>query len=97
MARPKRITEDVVEEKAEEIKLNLSEVHQFRRKQGGLSTQLVKTNPAIRLTAKDFPVPVFFQHGKFWYENGEEIKEIPDPIAREAAKLSVDAKHEVGL
>lgn len=58
----------------------------------------IRNTPYVRLCLADNP-PVFIQHGKFYYENGQELSEsdLPEWVSNELAKLSHDARQEVGL
>jgi hypothetical protein len=52
--------------------------------------------PYVRINSSEGP-PLFIQGGKFYSEGGEMVKDLPDWVDDEVAKMSPTAKRECGL
>jgi len=89
MGRPKN---EIIDKK-----LDLAGVHKYSKLKSGTAWTLTGVHPVIRVKVKDYPVPVFIQHGVVFFENGEKVEEIPEIILKELEKLPEDTKKEVGL
>lgn len=57
---------------------------------------LVRDRPYLRLRAGDDP-PIFIQGGKFYYENGQEVSEVPDWVMEKLKEVQPKVREQVGL
>lgn len=70
-------------------------VHHWKRDKRNRAV-LTKTRPYIRLRNGDSPA-VFIQEGRYYTDNGEEMKKIPSWVADHLKGVSDIVKREVGL
>jgi hypothetical protein len=81
--------------------LNLK-VHEYNRIRDGSRAILTKVNPYICLSKANpegGSTRVFIQGGKFYHEGGKEYRtsELPSWLNEEIAKLTPQARKEIGL
>jgi len=76
---------------------NLQGIHVYEREPGTQVHRLVKTYPAMRLSANG--QEVYIQHGRYWTAGGQPIKskDLPDWVASEVIKCSPQALAECGI
>jgi len=65
-------------------------------KRGDAEGKIARYQPYVRINHVDGP-PLFIQGGKYYSEGGELIKDLPDWVDDEVAKMSPTAKRECGL
>jgi len=76
--------------------LDLRAVQKYERVKGTLQMRLTEINPIIRLCQGTSP-PLFIQGGQVWAEGGDEIENPPDWFWEQAARMTRQARKEVGL
>lgn len=79
------------------MSFDLHKVHQFQRVPGTQSEKLVKTSPAMRLSAGG--QEVYVQEGRYWTAGGDPVKakDLPEWVAGELKKASPAALSECGI
>lgn len=82
--------------------LQLNKVHVYKKVNDGGQAVLVRSSPALRLSHRAEGEPqinIFIQEGEFYTEDGKvlPVERRPKWLGEELAKLTPEAKKEVGL
>lgn len=68
--------------------------HELKTRGG--QTILVRDRPYLRLRQGEDP-PIFVQGGKFYFENGQEVEELPDWVVEKLKQVNPEVRKQIGL
>lgn len=76
---------------------DLFKVHLFTKKKGSQERQLNDTKPYVRLRVVQSDAPIFLKGGRALYEDGVELKPIPEWLATEINKFTDKTRKDIGF